>query len=134
MLNIGDVLLSLTGNVGRVGIVCEDNLLLNQRVAKIIPKSDDLLPYLYFYFRLPESKLSLETIAKGTAQQNLSPVETLKLFIPYDEKIAKICPILSSLFNKIIENQKQNISLSALRDALLPKLMSGEIDVSAVRI
>ena len=47
VLSIGDVLLSLTGNVGRVGIVCEDGLLLNQRVAKFVPKDPVLLPWLY---------------------------------------------------------------------------------------
>lgn len=131
-LHIGDVLLSLTGNVGRVGIVCEENLLLNQRVAKFVPSDKGLLPYLYFYFRLPSGKISLETIAKGTAQQNLSPIETLKLEIPFDETAKKLSISLSSLFKTIILIQRQNQSLSELRDALLPKLMSGEIDVADI--
>lgn len=130
LLHIGDVLLSLTGNVGRVGIVCEDNLLLNQRVAKLVPNDLDLLPYLYFYFRLPESKTSLETIAKGTAQQNLSPVETLKLDISYDKMVKELSQSLLPMFRCIIANQKQNQRLSDLRDTLLPRLMSGELDVS----
>lgn len=131
-LHIGDVLLSLTGNVGRVGIVCEENLLLNQRVAKFVPAEPSLLPYLYFYFRLPESKSSLETIAKGTAQQNLSPVETLKLKIPYDETAKELSKSLLPMFQGIIVNQEQNHRLAILRDTLLPRLMSGELDVSDI--
>ncbi|MBO4789318.1 MAG: restriction endonuclease subunit S, partial [Lachnospiraceae bacterium] len=60
-LSIGDSLLSLTGNVGRVGIVYENELLLNQRVAEFLPNDTVLLPWLYYYFRLPSMKTSLET-------------------------------------------------------------------------
>ena len=90
-LHTGDVLLSLTGNVGRVGIVCEKNLLLNQRVAKFMPFESDLLPFLYFFFRQSIMKSKLETIAKGTAQLNLSPIETLRQEIPYEKETAKAC-------------------------------------------
>lgn len=135
ILNIGDVLLSLTGNVGRVGVVCERNLLLNQRVAKIVPTNYKLLPFLYFVFRQSEIKTKLETIAKGTAQLNLSPTETLKLTIPYEESSAiQLSQSLEPLYRKIIYNNQESYSLTLLRDSLLPKLMSGEIDVSAVQL
>ena len=135
ILNIGDVLLSLTGNVGRVGIVCEENLLLNQRVAKIVPIDNKLLPFLYFVFRQSGIKTKLETIAKGTAQLNLSPIETLKLTIPYEEKSAvQLSQQLEPLYRKIINNNQESYSFALLRDTLLPKLMSGEIDVSAVQL
>ena len=134
-LNIGDVLLSLTGNVGRVGIVTENNLLLNQRVAKVKPKNNDLLPFIYFVLRLPAMKTEMENISKGTAQQNLSPIETLKLQLSFDESTAvDLSHTLSSMFNQIVHNMIQNRNLSEIRDALLPKLMSGEIDVSKVDI
>ena len=134
-LTIGDVLLSLTGNVGRVGIVCENDLLLNQRVAKLIPKDIRTLPLLYFYFRLPTTKISLETISKGTAQQNLSPIETLKLEIPYETKQAlELSNLLQPIFDTIYQKNIENIQLSEIRDSLLPKLMSGELDVSDIEI
>lgn len=135
ILNIGDVLLSLTGNVGRVGIVCEENLLLNQRVAKIVPIDNKLLPFLYFVFRQSGIKTKLETIAKGTAQLNLSPIETLKLTIPYEERSAvQLSQQLEPLYRKIINNNQESYSFALLRDTLLPKLMSGEIDVSTVQL
>jgi len=134
-LNIGDVLLSLTGNVGRVGIVTENNLLLNQRVAKVKPKNDDLLPFIYFVLRLPVIKTEMENISKGTAQQNLSPIETLKLQLNFDELTAvELSHKLSSMFNQIVYNMIENRNLSEIRNTLLPKLMSGEIDVSKVNI
>lgn len=134
ILGIGDVLVSLTGNVGRVGIVYESDLLLNQRVAKIVPYDMNLLPFLYFYFRMESTKISLETIAKGTAQQNLSTIETLKLELPYNDSIKEMSKKLKFLFETIVTNQRQNKVLSELRETLLPKLMSGEIDVDNVEI
>jgi type I restriction enzyme S subunit len=132
-LQIGDVLLSLTGNVGRVGIVCEENLLLNQRVAKIQPIDRKILPFLYFYYRLPETKARLETIAKGTAQANLSPIETLKLEFPFNQVLMNtLSCLLSRMFLIIQNNQIQNLVLAETRNALLPHLMSGEIDVSNI--
>ena len=134
ILGIGDVVVSLTGNVGRVGIVYESDLLLNQRVAKIVPYDKNLLPFLYFYFRMESTKISLETIAKGTAQQNLSTIETLKLELPYNDSIKEMSERLKFLFETIVTNQRQNKVLSELRETLLPKLMSGEIDVDNVEI
>lgn len=135
ILNIGDVLLSLTGNVGRTGIVCENNLLLNQRVAKIIPHQSVLNAVCYFIFRRPEMKTALETIARGTAQANLSPVETLDIEIPFDiPTLQDIALCMKSFFEQIISNEMEIQKLAQLRDALLPKLMSGEIDVSEVEV
>ena len=127
-LQQGDVLLSLTGNVGRVGIVNEDNLLLNQRVAKILPKEPDLLPFLYFVFRTPRMRKILEVISKGTAQKNLSPIETLNQNIPFDEKSAKKLGCeMKPLFKKIERNQVESKELTNLRDFLLPLLMNGQV-------
>ncbi|GMO64827.1 MAG: restriction endonuclease subunit S [Treponemataceae bacterium] len=129
-LEIGDVLLSLTGNVGRVGIVTEENLLLNQRVAKLNPRESELLPYFYFMFRRAEMKKYLEIIAKGTAQQNLSPVETLYAPLVFDRNTAiKYANTVSPICQAIITNRIQSRTLAAIRDILLSRLMSGEIEV-----
>lgn len=130
LLDFGDVLLSLTGNVGRVGIVTEGNLLLNQRVAKFAPMEHELLPFWYFLFRQSEIKDHLINIAKGTAQQNLSPVETLKTEIFFDESaVTTYAKTVAPIFFKIAENRKESAHLAELRDTLLPRLMSGELFV-----
>ena len=71
-------------------------------------------------------------IAKGTAQANLSPVETLKLEMPYNESFFEISQKLKPAFDLILANTIELKRLAVLRDALLPKFMSGEIDVSKV--
>lgn len=132
-LKLGDVVLSLTGNVGRVGIVSEENCLLNQRVAVLQPHQLSLLPGLYFFFRQRAFQNEMIGIAKGTAQANLSPVETLRLVVPYDEPgFSNLSKTLKPLFDSILVNKIESMRLAELRDALLPKLMSGEIDVSRV--
>lgn len=131
-LQPGDVVLSLTGNVGRVGIVPEENCLLNQRVAVLQPYNYALLPGLYFHFRQKAFQNKMIGIAKGTAQANLSPVETLKLEMPYNESFFEISQKLKPAFDLILANTIELKRLAVLRDALLPKFMSGEIDVSKV--
>lgn len=135
ILSIGDVLLSLTGNVGRVGIVCERDLLLNQRVAKFVPYDIRLLPLLYFYFRFPSTKASLETISKGTAQQNLSPIETLQLKIPFEaQKAIELSDSLTPMFDIICQKNIENIQLANILNSILPRLMSGELDISDIEL
>ena len=130
-LQSGDILLSLTGNVGRCCLVTETNLLLNQRVAKIKAKECYDNSFSYALFRLKETKELLISISRGTAQANLSPVEASKLpmVIPSEDARKSFSMISDSIMNKIISIHIENSRLSTLRDTLLPRLMSGELEV-----
>lgn len=130
-LQSGDILLSLTGNVGRCCLVTETNLLLNQRVAKIKAKECYDNSFSYALFRLKETKELLISISRGTAQANLSPVEASKLpmVIPSEDARKSFSMISNSIMNKIISIHIENSRLSLLRDTLLPRLMSGELEV-----
>ena len=136
-LEIGDILLSLTGNVGRVCIVDRPNLLLNQRVAKLQPRRDkqDLL-FVYILFRQDTFKNHLLQIARGTAQLNLSPVETreISIILPPANVLLEFSKIGQYLFDKIALSNQETLRLSALPDTLLPKLMSGELSVGEVSL
>ncbi len=127
----GDMLLSLTGNVGRVCFVYGGEYLLNQRVAKLRPKSEKDRAFCYFLFRQPIMQNQLINMAKGSAQPNLSPVETgeIELDAPPQEILDKFNEIATPIYNRLIYNKVENQKLAALRDLLLPKLMSGEVKV-----
>lgn len=127
-LSDGDILLSLTGNVGRVCIVHGDNYLLNQRVAKI--KSDNPT-YAYCLFRSKDMFDKMNNLANGAAQQNLSPIRTgkIKVVFPTDKLISAFEGIVSPMIQEITLLNKTVLLLSQARDRLLPKLMSGEIEV-----
>ena len=133
-LQIGDMLLSLTGNVGRVCIVSYNNLLLNQRVAKIKPIKEMDRMFTYTLFRRNEFKNRLIYLAKGTAQLNLSPIETIKqkVIIPPRHILNRYGTIANIMYDSIIEKMQESIALTNLRDTLLPRLMSGELNVNTI--
>jgi type I restriction enzyme S subunit len=131
ILKEGDILLSLTGNVGRCCLVDSKNLLLNQRVAKLVAKNPLDTGFVYTYFRLNTTRKYLEEISKGTAQANLSPIETGKINIqlPPRELLNSYSLVVTPLLNKLLFNRKQINRLEMTRDTLLPKLMSGQVRV-----
>jgi len=94
LLNSNDVIMSLTGNVGRVCLVYGKNYLLNQRVAKITPKDTIDKALSYFFFRHSTTVIYLENISNGAAQQNLSPINASKLKIQVaDTQTKYLCKI-----------------------------------------
>ena len=130
LLSPGDILMSLTGNVGRVGMMYADDCLLNQRVALIKPKHSYLNVFLYFLFKSNRIKILMENISTGTSQKNLSPVDTGDLTIPFNSEIVKMfCDKLESVITKIVIAEKEKIELTKLRDWLLPMLMNGQARV-----
>ena len=130
-LGTGDILLSLTGNVGRVCLVNGENFLLNQRVAKVKAKNQIDYAFTYLLF-LQDSIFSLlQSTASGTAQQNLSPIQTkeIEIIIANRKTLDQFGKVANKLIQKINDNNSQIQTLSKLRDTLLPKLMKGEIRV-----
>jgi type I restriction enzyme S subunit len=130
-LKEGDILLSLTGNVGRVCFVYGQDMLLNQRVAKLLPKDQSHFGYMYTYFRSDPIKNDLISLGKGTAQQNLSPIETQNklMIIPSRDMLLKFGGIVNPLYEMFIRNLVESRYLIEARDHLLPKFMNGEIEV-----
>ena len=116
---------------GQVALIATE-LTTNQAICGLVPKKY----YTYFnYITLNLATDRLFNSAIGSAQQNISKkiVESLKITIPnigvitlFDEAIS---PIYGKLVNCVFENEK----LKQTRNALLPKLMSGEIDVEEVQ-
>jgi len=130
-LNSGDILLSLTGNVGRICLVNGDNFLLNQRVAKLKEKNPSDYAFAYLLF-LQDSIFSLlQSTASGTAQQNLSPVQTKEIEILIADKttLYRFGDIANKLIQKINGINSQIQTLFQLHETLLPRLMGGEVRV-----
>ena len=128
-LKEGDILLSLTGNVGRCCFVDRERLLLNQRVALLCAKDTKNWAFVYTLFRMQSMKIKLEEMAKGTAQPNLSPVElsNMQFEIPPTKLLEGFSETATPLLKKTLSNKKQIQTLIQTRDELLPRLMSNEI-------
>lgn len=124
----GDILLSLTGNVGRICTVIGSDYLLNQRVAKI---SSEYPCYTYCLFSSEKMFHDMNNLANGAAQQNLSPIRTgqLQVLKPNEEFLIMFEEMTKPLMHKKILLNKAIIAATQARDRLLPKLMSGEIEV-----
>ena len=129
----GDILLSLTGNVGRVCIVNGKNYLLNQRVAKL---ATDFKAFTYCLFRSREMFIEINNLANGAAQQNVSPIRIgeMKILLPNNKLLQVFESIVFKSIARIISLQSQLHLLTEARDRLLPKLMSGEIAVQQYQI
>ena len=129
-LEIGDILISLTGNVGRLCFVNKQNLLLNQRVGKFLC-DEKYKNYIYCLFNSNETKVRLEKIATGSSQKNLSPIDAVDSFsfIPKENILKKFNKKTNPIYKKNIENLQQIEHLQSLRDWLLPMLMNGQISV-----
>ena len=127
-LEQGDILLSLTGNVGRVCMVVGDNFLLNQRVAKLKSKYP---AFTYCLFRNNDMFISVNNLANGAAQQNVSPVRIgeLPIVIANTEILNRFEIFAWRMVSQILFLSSQIRHLTEARDRLLPKLMSGEIEV-----
>jgi len=129
LLKTGDILLSLTGNVGRACIVYGDNYLLNQRVAKVVGKSGIPASFVYWTFSNDATQRELENLAYGVAQLNLSPVKLGERdFIEPPRMILDLfADTTEPIFSQICTLNMQNKQLEKARDLLLPKLMNGEV-------
>ncbi|MDD7517132.1 restriction endonuclease subunit S [Ruminococcus flavefaciens] len=140
MLQVGDILLSKDGTIGKIGYV--DNLDSPSTVASGIFVIRNIKPNIIstqFIYYLLKSKLFSAFIAsrtEGSVIPHLYQKDFMEFAFPLPnaDEMSQFDALTSSLFATIIKNLRENEFLTATRDALLPKLMSGEIDVSAVKI
>jgi type I restriction enzyme S subunit len=130
-LKIGDILMSLTGNVGRVGLMYTTDCLLNQRVALVKPVDKDYHGFSYLAVKSCYVQGIIQKMASGSSQANLSPVDTGKIRIAFDANVAAMFSKQTKpIFDKILNCLQQNIELIELRDFLLPMLMNGQVTVA----
>lgn len=123
------VLVAMYGaTVGQVGITSMEAT-CNQAICAILP--NDSYPFTFIYQFLKESKEELINRASGSAQQNISQIiiKDFYLVIPPTDIVQSFHTTSANLYSRIESNLKEIIILTKTRDTLLPKLMSGEIDV-----
>ncbi|MBK1640440.1 hypothetical protein CKO12_00795 [Chromatium okenii] len=135
MLQRGDILLSLTGNVGRTCLFYGEDCLLNQRVAKILPHNQENRTFVYICFRQNDFQKKLIQISNGVAQQNLSPIEAgqIKVILPEEKLLENFARICEPFIKSILILFEKTANLRRTRDLLLPRLLSGQLDVSTLR-
>lgn len=139
IIHAGDVVFTIAGTLGRFALI-DENVLpanTNQAVAIIRADVEKVLPeYIYTCFIGEWHTDYYAKRVQQAVQANLSLTTIKSLPIPLlgEAKMSEYLSLILPLIKAIKTNEAQNEKLAALRDDLLPKLMSGEIDVSAVQL
>ncbi len=106
----------------------------NQRIG-LVQFINESLPkdYVYWFLRSNDYHMNIVGSSSGKTVEHTSPSRILEQIIPIPKNNTKdIINHLSSIDKIITKNDLENIKLSELRNLLLPKLMSGELDVSEI--
>ena len=125
------VLIAMYGaTVGAYGVISKP-MTCNQAICALL--CNENYPYTYLFQIAYESQQNFINLAVGSAQQNISQVLIKQLNVHSNlDIIQKFHGLVLPIHQKIEFLQDENMRLSALRDTLLPKLMSGELDVSDI--
>jgi type I restriction enzyme S subunit len=127
----GTVLFSSRAPIGYIAIAAGE-VTTNQGFKSVIPKPEIGTPFVYFF--LKHNLPVIEGMASGSTFKEVSgnTMKNIPAVIPDAETLARFNDFCAPLFaqQRVLEEESQ--SLAALRDSLLPKLMSGEIDLSVI--
>ena len=138
-LRFGDLLINSTGDgtLGRAAQVWfqPKNLTVDSHVTIARPAKENLIFYIGLWGILHEKEIeSLHTGSTGQTELPRDRVKAMELLLPDNETLDRFNGLITPMAAAIVANQEENNRLAALRDAILPKLMSGEIDVSAIQL
>lgn len=123
------VMLSFKMTIGRLAISTE-NMLSNEAIAHFKIKKDSKLysEFLYLYLKTYQWE-QLGSTSSIVEAINSQMIKEMEIFIPDEKLLNAFKVIIEPYFKKVKSNQTQIHTLTALRDNLLPKLMSGEVKV-----
>lgn len=123
------LMVSCIATVGLVSINTKPSH-TNQQINTVIPHNKSALFYLYQHIKNNEE--FLKNMGRGgttTLNVNTKSFSNIRLLIPSEIALEQFHGIVEGLFKKIEQNLHESRTLSLLRDTLLPRLMSGELEV-----
>lgn len=133
-----DVLMSMIGTVGLVSFVSRKKVnfaIKNVALFKTSQKQE-FAYYLLMYLKSSETQKYIKACLAGSTQQYISLAELRKMpiLVPNVDELVKFNAVAEPIIDLICANVKENQRLVQIRDILLPKFMSGELDVSKLDI
>lgn len=146
-LTAGDIVVEISGgsptqSTGRCTAITQslldryDSGMVCTNFCKAMKPKEGYSLFIYYYWQYLYGKgvfFSYENGTTGIKNLDFSGfIETETILIPPVDKVIAFDDYCKQIFNQIFANGKQNEHLAVLRDTLLPKLMSGELDVSDV--
>ena len=136
-LQFGDLLINSTGE-GTLGRSAQiwfepNNLTVDSHVTIVRPANANLIFYIGLWGILHEKKIeSLHTGSTGQTELPRDRVKAMSLLLPDAETLNRFNAAIAPMAAKIVQNQNENQRFTEIRDTLLPKLMSGEINLQEV--
>ena len=128
-----EIIISNVGDVGSVHLCpkLDIPMTLGNNIIMLRPNDKEYNYFLYLWFKYFSGQGLIQGIKGGSAQPkfNKTDFKNLPLLIPSFEIIERSYWIFESIFSILSSNVKENSRLSLLRDTLLPRLMSGEIEI-----
>ena len=128
-----EIIISNVGDVGSVHLCpkLDIPMTLGNNIIMLRPNDKEYNYFLYLWFKYFSGQGLIQGIKGGSAQPkfNKTDFKNLPLLIPSFEIIERSYWIFESIFSILSSNVKENSRLSLLRDTLLPRLMSGELEV-----
>lgn len=124
------VLLSFKLTVGRIAIT-NGEMTTNEAIAHFKTNKKEINEYLYCYLKCFNYQTMGSTSSIATAV-NSKIIKGMPFVVPTNDELKEFHGFAAPMFAKIKANQIETDNLTALRDTLLPKLMSGELDVSDI--
>lgn len=132
----GDLLIAMTGaTIGKMALVpySEKQMVVNQRVGKFFLGESPAEKVAFLYMTLQQNwvqELIVMIAGSNAAQPNISPFDIEKIKVVYNEDMVDEYNRKSAPFiEEILQLRKQNQNLATQRDMLLPRLMSGKLEV-----
>jgi Restriction endonuclease S subunits len=126
------ILLSFKLTVGRIAIT-NGEMTTNEAIAHFKTDKKEINEYLYCYLKCFNYQTMGSTSSIATAV-NSKIIKGMPFVVPTDDELIDFHSVAAPIFAKIKTNQTESKNLTAVRDILLPKLMSGELDVSNIDI
>lgn len=137
-VDTGDVLISMIGTVGIISYITDSSINYVVKNVGIFKTSQNPLFKLYIleYLKSNYAAHHIEKSLAGSTQKYISLGELRKIpvRVPPKEQLIRFNNTISPLFSKLSMLHRENETLRNIRDALLPKLMSGEIDISNIKV
>ena len=135
-LKSGDILIAMTGaTIGKFCLVpaLKEKIYVNQRVGKFFLGENPIMkiPFIHGLLKCENIISQIMNKGQGSAQPNISgnDIETIPIIYPPEDIILKYNELVSPYFSMIIENISACDFISQLRDTLLPRLMSGKLEI-----
>lgn len=157
ILKEGDIVFSRVGSVDRCSFVDSQHTgwLFSGRCLRVRPFEEISPLFLYYFFCLESTKKFIRNIAVGATmpsintklmgeievsypdkqvQEKIANLKKVPAIIPSSTALSSFDELIQPIFSQIRNLRDENARLTSLRDILLPKLMSGELDVSAIEL